>query len=220
MVRRSAPFGPFGGGSGTRSHTVRRYSSCFTALSPAGFGYCRYCSTQSRPRLSNSIDTGWRIIGSQATTFAVNPGGSVIRFTASSGVKPWPTAEPPARIEPAHKTNRTPRMAHLPTRQGSATAAGNARADMAYRESSSGRWLALAAALLGWMFDGMEMGLFPLVGKDAVSELLRVPGRIQEASLVPGSEGEASFKKELQGEVDRWYGVVLAAFLVGAATGG
>ena len=86
--------------------------------------------------------------------------------------------------------------------------------------SSRGRNLALLAALLGWMFDGMEMGLFPLVGKDAVSELLRVPERIREASLIPGSTEEEAFKKVLQVEVDRWYGVVLAAFLVGAATGG
>src|SRR5687767_7879879 len=29
--------------------------------------------------------------------------------------------------------------------------------------ASKGKWLALTAALLGWMFDGFEMGLFPLV---------------------------------------------------------
>ena len=66
--------------------------------------------------------------------------------------------------------------------------------------SPFGRNLALVAALLGWMFDGMEMGLFPLVGRDALTELLSVGAG--------------------QGEVDRWYGVVLACFLVGAATGG
>ena len=66
--------------------------------------------------------------------------------------------------------------------------------------TSRGRNLALLAALLGWMFDGMEMGLFPLVGKDALRELL-------------GSDAE-------QKRVDSWYGVVLACFLVGAATGG
>ena len=31
-------------------------------------------------------------------------------------------------------------------------------------ESNFGRWMALTAALLGWMFDGFEMGLFPLIG--------------------------------------------------------
>lgn len=66
--------------------------------------------------------------------------------------------------------------------------------------AARGRRLALAAALLGWMFDGMEMGLFPLVGKDALGELL----------------GGNPSKPDL----DLWYGVVLACFLIGAATGG
>ena len=66
--------------------------------------------------------------------------------------------------------------------------------------SSRGRTLALVAALLGWMFDGMEMGLFPLVGKNALRELL----------------GENA----AQPNVDRWFGVIMACFLVGAATGG
>jgi len=66
--------------------------------------------------------------------------------------------------------------------------------------TSRGRNLALLAALLGWMFDGMEMGLFPLVGKDALRELL----------------GSGTEQKVL----DLWYGIVLACFLVGAATGG
>lgn len=66
--------------------------------------------------------------------------------------------------------------------------------------TSRGRNLALLAALLGWMFDGMEMGLFPLVGKDSLRELL-------------GSDATPAL-------VNRWYGVILACFLVGAATGG
>jgi SHS family sialic acid transporter-like MFS transporter len=66
--------------------------------------------------------------------------------------------------------------------------------------SSRGRNLALLAALLGWMFDGMEMGLFPLVGNDALRELL----------------GDAAS----QSEVDSWFKIALACFLVGAATGG
>src|SRR5262249_20798483 len=66
--------------------------------------------------------------------------------------------------------------------------------------TSRGRYLALFAALLGWMFDGMEMGLFPLVGRDALRELLPT-----------GTDADT---------VNRWYGVILACFLVGAATGG
>ena len=55
--------------------------------------------------------------------------------------------------------------------------------------SSRGRNLALIAALLGWMFDGMEMGLFPLVGKDALARTAR---RV-EAPTRPN--------------VDKWFGV-------------
>jgi MFS family permease len=71
--------------------------------------------------------------------------------------------------------------------------------------TTRGRNLALLAALLGWMFDGMEMGLFPLVGKDALGEWLR-------DAADPSRPDKAA--------VDQWYGVVLACFLVGAATGG
>lgn len=60
--------------------------------------------------------------------------------------------------------------------------------------------MSLLAALLGWLFDGFEMGLFPVVARPAVMELL----------------GESA-SDELFG---RWYGVITAAFLVGAATGG
>ena len=62
-----------------------------------------------------------------------------------------------------------------------------------------GRWLALAAALLGWMFDGLEMGLFPLVARPALLDLLG-----------PSEEGN----------IGLWFSVATACFLVGAATGG
>jgi MFS family permease len=59
--------------------------------------------------------------------------------------------------------------------------------------------MALWAALLGWMFDGFEQGLFSLVGQPAFADLLG-PGR--------------------QDQVSRWFGVIMAIFLVGAAAGG
>lgn len=71
----------------------------------------------------------------------------------------------------------------------------SASADQAGR----GKWMALTAALLGWMFDGFEMGLFPLVGRTALGDLLHNP-----SESVTGT----------------WFGVVTAGFLVGAATGG
>jgi MFS family permease len=64
---------------------------------------------------------------------------------------------------------------------------------------SHSKWLALAAALLGWMFDGLEMGLFPLVAKPALGELL------------PG---------ETDTVVVAWLAIITAIFLIGAATGG
>src|SRR3954462_9148157 len=66
-------------------------------------------------------------------------------------------------------------------------------------ENSRGKWMALSAALLGWMFDGFEMGMFPLVGQNALNELLP-----QQTSVVR----------------NEWFGVIMAAFLIGAATGG
>lgn len=65
-----------------------------------------------------------------------------------------------------------------------------------------GKWMALLAALLGWMFDGFEIGMFPLVGPNALDELLR-----DEILRNPTVKGE-------------WFGVIMSVFLVGAATGG
>ncbi|MCB1228280.1 MAG: MFS transporter [Verrucomicrobiales bacterium] len=59
--------------------------------------------------------------------------------------------------------------------------------------------MALAAAFLGWLFDGFEMGLFPLIGRPALLDLLH---------------GDAA------GEAGTWFSVIIATFLVGAATGG
>ncbi|MFM7037425.1 MAG: MFS transporter [Planctomycetaceae bacterium] len=58
----------------------------------------------------------------------------------------------------------------------------------------------LIAALLGWMFDGFEMGLFPLIGRPALEDLLRTTANDKAAA--------------------QWFGVIMAVFLVGAASGG
>ena len=60
--------------------------------------------------------------------------------------------------------------------------------------------LTLAAAVLGWMFDGFEMGIFPLIGQTALKEML---------------SGAAS-----PDEANKWFGAIIAVFLVGAASGG
>ena len=62
-----------------------------------------------------------------------------------------------------------------------------------------GQWITLVAAFLGWMFDGFEIGLFPVVARPALVTLL-------------GKSNEA--------QVGTWLGIMTAAFLIGAATGG
>jgi MFS family permease len=65
--------------------------------------------------------------------------------------------------------------------------------------SRRGAQAALLAAFLGWLFDGFEMGLFPLIGRPALQDLL------PDAS--PAVQGQ-------------WFTIIIAVFLVGAATGG
>ncbi len=66
-----------------------------------------------------------------------------------------------------------------------------------------GKWLALAAALLGWMFDGFEQGLFPLAARPALIDLLG-----------------PSVGAHIEQHISLWFAVATAGFLVGAATGG
>ncbi|OAI53883.1 hypothetical protein AYO47_00770 [Planctomyces sp. SCGC AG-212-M04] len=65
--------------------------------------------------------------------------------------------------------------------------------------------MALIAAILGWMFDGFEMGLFPLAARPALREML--------------SAGESP-PVNLDQSVGLWIGVMTAGFLVGASAGG
>jgi SHS family sialic acid transporter-like MFS transporter len=67
------------------------------------------------------------------------------------------------------------------------------------RSGNSAKWLALTAAFLGWMFDGLEMGLFPLVARPAMMELMG-PGAMSHFGT--------------------WMAIIIAMFLVGAALGG
>jgi MFS family permease len=93
-----------------------------------------------------------------------------------------------------------------------------------YQGINRGQWLAMVAAVLGWMFDGFEMGLHPLVAGPALQELLReeaeldvrarldelgglgdVPDsatrlRIEEALNTPGRPMFGRFKTVVKGE--------------------
>jgi SHS family sialic acid transporter-like MFS transporter len=61
------------------------------------------------------------------------------------------------------------------------------------------QWYTLSAAFLGWMLDGVEIGIFPLIARPALQEMLAVQGDQQ---------------------VGIWMGRMTALFLVGAAGGG
>src|SRR5690242_1552373 len=71
--------------------------------------------------------------------------------------------------------------------------------------TSVGQWLALIAALLGWMFDGAEMGVFSLVGRSAVKDLLTRAG------------ANAADPAAAEQQLALWFGIVTAGFLIGAA---
>ena len=58
------------------------------------------------------------------------------------------------------------------------------------------QWIVLAAAFLGWMFDGVEIGLFPLVSRPGFKSFW---GTL-ETPMLGG-----------------WNGIIVAAFLLGAA---
>ncbi len=66
-----------------------------------------------------------------------------------------------------------------------------------------GPWLVLIAAFLGWMFDGLEMGIFPLVARPALQDMMQSTGGV----------GGDQF-------VGLWMGRITALFLIGAAIGG
>ena len=68
------------------------------------------------------------------------------------------------------------------------------------QRGNAGRAAALVAAFLGWLFDGFEMGLFPLIGGPALRDLL-------------GADASPA-------DADRWFGAIIAVFLVGASAGG
>ena len=61
--------------------------------------------------------------------------------------------------------------------------------------------MVLAAAFLGWMFDGVEMGLFPIAARPAVIDLMQM--------TTPDDK-----------IIGVWVGYLTALFLLGAALGG
>lgn len=64
---------------------------------------------------------------------------------------------------------------------------------------TNAQWMVLLAAFLGWLFDGFEIGLFPVIARPALRNLTSGVGDV---------------------DVGKWMGYITAAFLLGAAVGG
>jgi MFS family permease len=89
-----------------------------------------------------------------------------------------------------------------------------------YEGATRGQWLALTAALLGWMFDGFEMGIFPLVARPALVEVLGLSEDARAATTATDASVRREAQQRVDGTVALWNGRITAAFLVGAAVGG
>jgi MFS transporter, SHS family, sialic acid transporter len=74
---------------------------------------------------------------------------------------------------------------------------------------STVQWVVLTAALLGWMFDGLEMGLFPIAARPALLDLMH-----------PGGNLSAPVTSAMEADVAQWISYLVALFLLGAACGG
>ena len=79
--------------------------------------------------------------------------------------------------------------------------AGETGEAAAYDRVKSSHFAVLLAAFLGWMFDGFEMGLFPIVARPALLDM-------------------AASQPQPEVFVGHWMGIITALFLVGAACGG
>jgi MFS family permease len=81
--------------------------------------------------------------------------------------------------------------------------------------------MALAAALLGWMFDGFEQGVIGLVGHPALVDVLHLQEQAQVAAdeSQPQSDREAA-RASINKSVGGWISVINASWLLGAAVGG
>lgn len=89
------------------------------------------------------------------------------------------------------------------------------------RRISRGQWLALAAALLGWMFDGFEQGVFGLVGRPALIDVLGLQDDARRAADESATaEARQAAKQRVEGAVGAWNDRISASYLLGAALGG
>lgn len=99
--------------------------------------------------------------------------------------------------------------------------------------SPTGRYLVLAAAFLGWMFAGVQMGMMPLAAGPATEEFARAGHFTLDGQSTASLWRRLLASEEPSGNIPskeqlpeilkaerRWFAWYNAAFLFGAATGG
>jgi MFS transporter, SHS family, sialic acid transporter len=108
--------------------------------------------------------------------------------------------------------------------------------DDVYARSAFFRCLALAAALLAWTFDGVEQGVYSVMTRDALKDLIpKISDEVKELKALnaaieqkklaaqPAEAELAQSKtvaKEIDTEIGHYFGLALAMWLWGAAAGG
>lgn len=113
-----------------------------------------------------------------------------------------------------------------------------AQSDDIYERSRGYRWLALIAALMAWGFDGVEQGVYSIMTRTAlmdlipaiqpqVKELHELDALIKTAESIGQPQGLADLqvrakvvRKQVDGPVSEKFGLSLAMWLWGAAVGG
>ncbi|HTU92810.1 MAG TPA: MFS transporter [Gemmataceae bacterium] len=88
------------------------------------------------------------------------------------------------------------------------------------RQISRGQWLALAAALLGWMFDGFEQGVLGVVGRPALIDVLHLKEEDRLAATASDRQVRQQAKERVDSQSGAWNSGLAASFLIGAALGG
>ena len=97
---------------------------------------------------------------------------------------------------------------------------GDTVGDSGLRRISRGQWMALAAALLGWMFDGFEQGVLGVVGRPALIDVLHLEEDARLAAAAADPQVRAQAKQRVDEQTGAWNSGLAASFLVGAALGG
>ncbi|MDX9755251.1 MAG: MFS transporter, partial [bacterium] len=97
--------------------------------------------------------------------------------------------------------------------------------DDIYEKSSFYRWLALAGGLLAWTFDGVEQGVYSVMSRTALKDLIpSIHEHVDQLNALSGQTGVEAQITELAQLIDQevgfYFGLSMAMWLWGAALGG